>query len=102
MKKEADYQGWDNYETWVVVLWLDNEEGTYNLMREYAEEARGEGGVEDEFGVSREATGLLADMIKAFVEESAPDLGASLYSDLLSAAMSEVNYYEIAEHYLEE
>jgi hypothetical protein len=28
------YNGWSNYETWNVALWLDNEQGTYNMTRE--------------------------------------------------------------------
>ena len=28
------YNGWKNYETWNVVLWLGNDEGLYNLARE--------------------------------------------------------------------
>ena len=28
------YQGWTNYETWAVNLWLDNEEGVHDYWRE--------------------------------------------------------------------
>ena len=35
----AEYNGWTNYETWNVVLWLENEERTYlaicNFMKDY-------------------------------------------------------------------
>jgi len=27
------YNGWTNYETWNVALWLGNDEGLYNLVR---------------------------------------------------------------------
>jgi hypothetical protein len=30
-----DYNGWKNYETWNVALFLDNDEGTYLAVREY-------------------------------------------------------------------
>jgi hypothetical protein len=30
-----DYNGWKNYETWNVALYLDNDEGTYLAVREY-------------------------------------------------------------------
>ena len=38
----------------------------------------------------------LADKLKDQVGESMPDLGASLAADLLGAALSEVNWNEIA------
>ena len=31
------YNGWANYETWNVALWLGNDEAMYNLARGFAE-----------------------------------------------------------------
>ena len=28
------YNGWKNYETWNVALWIQNNEGYYNIARE--------------------------------------------------------------------
>lgn len=28
------YNGWTNWETWNVVLWVDNDEGLYNARRD--------------------------------------------------------------------
>ena len=30
------YNGWANYETWNVALWLGNDEGMYTIARRYA------------------------------------------------------------------
>ena len=30
------YSGWKNWETWQIMLWLDNEEGSYNAYRAFA------------------------------------------------------------------
>jgi hypothetical protein len=32
---EADYNGWKNYETWNVALYLNNDEQTYEAVNEY-------------------------------------------------------------------
>lgn len=84
----SDYQGWTNYETWNVKLWLDNEQGSYGDMVSMARAAKGE-------------YDLAADL-KSYVEDMAPDLGASMFADLLGAALQSVNWQEIAAAYLED
>jgi hypothetical protein len=48
-KKDTTYNGWPNYQTWNVMLWMDNEEGAYREYREkvqcYADKKRHFGGV---------------------------------------------------------
>jgi hypothetical protein len=31
---DISYNGWENYETWNVALWINNEEGLYHLAME--------------------------------------------------------------------
>ena len=104
---DQGYNGWKNYETWAVALWIDNDQGTYNWSRYLAEEVRdhrpqARARVGEDQERERDATGQLAENLKDWMEESMPDLEASLWSDLLSAAFSEVDWYEIAENYLSE
>lgn len=84
------YQGWNNYETWVVKLWLDNEQSTYFEVTGHAKEAIEAETQRYEF----------ADWLKGYVEEMMPDLEASLASDLLRGALSDVDWFEIADAYL--
>jgi len=103
MTNEEGYNGWSNYETWNVALWIDNDEGSYNYWRERSREIL-ESDLSDDFAPpERKAVWLLADEIKDTIEDMSPLASeASLYSDLLGAALSEVDWREIAEHYLEE
>lgn len=98
--KEAgpNLQRLDELRDRAVNLWLENEEGSYRYWRGRAKDAKREA-KDDRYA---DARGLLAAWLKAELEESAPELGATLWSDLLSAALSEVNWYEIAQHLLEE
>lgn len=94
------YNGWSNYETWNVALWFDNDEGLYDERVEVGQRLWDE--AEDEEDRSQSARIAMADWIKDFTEEMAPDLGASMFSDLLSAALSEVDWHEIADNWLSE
>lgn len=91
------YNGWTNYETWNVALWIDNEPGTYKERREMAR-AAWEGNEDDEDAAVR----VLADSLKSWVEDMRPDLGASMFSDLLGAALSEVDWHEMAVSFLDD
>jgi hypothetical protein len=82
------YNGWTNYETWAVALWIDNEPGSYEERRDLARRAR--------------SAYDLAGSLKSWMTDAAPDLGATLWADLLGAALSEVNWQEIAENWYEE
>jgi len=44
--------------------------------------------------------GVLADFLRDWVTEMSPDLGASLFSDLLGSALEEVDWYDIAGNFL--
>ena len=37
----SDYNGWTNYATWNVVLWIDNEEPSYNKKIAWLKQFRG-------------------------------------------------------------
>ena len=100
MASNQGYNGWTNYETWAVKLWLDNEQSTYELQKELAQQAKETPKVD--VWTREETTRFsLADLLKEFVEDNNPLADdASMYSDLLGAAISEVNFQEIADNIL--
>ncbi len=104
--KPTAYNGWKNYETWSVALWIDNDEGTHNERLEMAKRAREqaeENPPSYASTVEERVRILYVDALKEWVEsELCPELPASLASDLLGAALSEVDYYEIAGSWLSE
>ena len=91
------YNGWKNYETWATALWIDNDYGSYQHRCELVEQAKEEHKDEDE----RE--NCLASSLKDWIEEQNPLAGnASVFADLLNSALSEIDWYEIAENFLSE
>jgi hypothetical protein len=79
------YNGWSNFETWLVQLWLgdvldaDKEEGAV----------------------------ITADYIKQMVDEMASDLldgpdANGFITDLFNCALGEIDYAELASHYEED
>lgn len=99
---DKEYNGWANYETWNAALWMDNDEGSYRYWREAAQEAYDEAEADKTFTREERAALELSRRMKDEHEETMPDLGASMWSDLLSAAFSEINWSEIAEHHIAE
>lgn len=84
------YNGWNNYETWSCMLWIDND-GSGEHFRERAEELMADD--------PDSAIYNLAQEIDDWVDENDP-IGdqPSMYSDILRSALREIDYYEIAEH----
>ena len=95
--ENKNYNGWTNYETWVVAFWMDNEEGAQEFWREQAREQYEFYGPTGTWTRTENATYHLADLVKSEFEENRPGV-VGVYADLLNAAMSEVNWDELAKH----
>jgi hypothetical protein len=91
-RDERKYNGWTNYETWVVRLWLDNEEPSYRYWTGQARHWHGRDG----------AACRLAEQLKKELSDASPVNEPTVYGDLMNAALEEVNWLEIAESYLDE
>lgn len=79
---EQGYNGWANYETWNVSLWIGNDEGLYEMARrckhsrnpykafvEQLKEIGGEIALQTPDGVAWNDSGLDLDELNTMVEE---------------------------------
>ncbi len=100
---ETTYNGWTNYETWLVNLWMDNEQGSHEFWRSIASEHY-ENAEPTKYLTRTEAACFeLADYMKLHFENWSPldSEASSVYHDLLGAALSSVNWDEIARHWID-
>lgn len=105
---DKTYNGWTNYETWVVNLWMDNDEGSYDYWRTIAKHIYDTQAKEQKhFSKMEDAVVILADKLKDEHDGAKYDmlehmqLQSSLWADMISASLCEVNWREIAEHLME-
>ena len=77
------YNGWTNRATWLVNLWMSE---NFQMI---AEE-----------GVTVDAD-YIRDYIEDFLCMESPD-PSGFVQDLIAGALAEVNYFELAEHYITE
>lgn len=99
-KTEETYNGWTNYETWCVNLWIGNEESSQRYWSSRARHLLSTVEVVRTFTRKEEATFALADELKKQFEEDAP-VTTGVWADLQNSALAMVNWYEIAKAMLE-
>lgn len=84
-----------NRETWLVKLWIDNDQGMYLYWRDRtAQILRSES--------SENTRSRLADALEEWFENLAPEIPASAFSDLMATATSRVDWYSIADEMIDE
>jgi len=89
------YNGWTNWETWNFKLWLDNSEDSYKAIMYLAEEVSERANAKND--LAKELESLANDLL----EESAV-FETGFFNDVCNSAIKLVDFYEIAESYLEE
>jgi hypothetical protein len=105
MNTDKKYNGWTNYETWLVKLWIDNNEGSQNYWIDRTREIHEAALPDHNFTQSERAALTLMDELKDQHEETAFDqikADNGFVHDLLNAALGEVNWHEIAESLIED
>lgn len=89
--QDESYNGYSNYETWCCALWLSSDECSQYEARKTANDPCLSDVSKDE-------------IFKRMVETRRPDADdkASMYTDLLSNAISRINWTEITECFKDE
>lgn len=101
---DTAYNGWSNYETWVVKLWIDNDgyaggaESVADQAKDFLSRDTAEG---------EEATYALARWIEDAIDQDIDNSGSTalsegLFADLLGHSLTKVNWDEIATAFIEE
>ena len=96
MTDEA-YEGWTNYPTWVVKLWLDNEQGSYYHVTGHAEEAWTDAR-EDEDNDEHDVLETLPDKSESNLESSPADqLQQAQTLEMIEKAVEKSDYKDAIE-----
>ena len=95
MTTSTTYNGWTNYETWLVARWIDNE----SYWRQEAIEQAGSDARPYGPGSYSDAAVGLAEALQENTEALLEDVHG-LAADLMRAALSQVEWREIADNLL--
>lgn len=103
-ERDTTYNGWSNYETWVVKLWIDND-GYAGGAESVADQAKYF--LSQDTADGDEATYALARWIEDAIDQDidnsdAKALNEGLFADLLGRSLTKVDWNEIAAAYIEE
>ncbi len=74
--------GWENYPTWATQAHIKKMEQSYIYWRDIT--------------LNSKSLEELENRLKKEITEAAPDLGPSLYKDILQFALELINWHEIA------
>jgi hypothetical protein len=90
--QDRTYNGWSTYETWLVNLWIQNDQDLYAALHADVVEA------DDAW----EAKNVLKSWLDNEYDMAVEGLGTGLFADLLRGALAEVNWFEIAKNWRDE
>jgi len=96
------YNGYANYETWLVALWIDNDQDNHwvEIAKYHYDIAKDT----KYFTKKEEAIISFSDDMKEWYSDSVVDRDeiSGLFSDLLHAALRSVDWHELAGKYMEQ
>jgi hypothetical protein len=92
MSNDRTYNGWSTYETWLVNLWITNDQHLYATLHADVVDAP------RLYDAKEVLQAWLDNEYDLYIEER----GHGLFQDLLKGALDEVNWYEIAKNWRDE
>ncbi len=92
MSNDKTYNGWTNYETWLVNLWIQNDEDLYSQLHDMVVT------VDTLFAAKEVLQACMDNEYDMYIERNPH----GLFQDLIKGALSEVNWYEIAKNWRDE
>jgi hypothetical protein len=81
MCESTGYNGWSNYETWLVALWLNNDQASYNAL--------------EMLKARDESKHCKAESLEELVRELYEFEPVGVVADLVNSAFARVNWMEI-------
>ncbi len=98
------YNGYANYETWLVAMWIDNDQANIDYWMDVAKHQYNSAKDQKYFTKKEEAIISLAEYMKEYYEDRMPesdDIGG-FWSDMLHAALGSVDWHELAGKYMDQ
>ncbi len=104
---DKTHDGFTNFETWAVAVWIDDDRTNYHYWRDEARRhcslaLEREQVAEGIWTPEQAVRFCLADQLREEFTDNSPVTEPDVYADLLDAALSAVNWEEVAGHILEE
>lgn len=81
MNESTEYNGWTNYETWLVALWLNNDQASYNALE----------AIKAEDGSEHRKAESLEELVRELYEFEP----VGIVADLVNSAFARVDWVEI-------
>lgn len=94
--QDRTYNGWSTYETWLVNLWITNDQHLYATLHADVVDAA------SLYDAKEVLQAWLENEVDLHLEAAGVQHGNGLIPDLLRGALQEVNWYEIAKNWRDE